>query len=263
MSDNTVGCEISEGAAIITLKRPDVLNSFNREMAQELIDILQSVKEDSTIRAALITGEGRAFCAGQDLDAVLAKDGQPAPELGDIVRDCYNPIVRLIRDTEKPIVAAVNGVAAGAGANLALCCDIVLASEKASFIQSFVNVGLIPDTAGTFFLPRLVGMQRAAAMMMLGEKITAAQALEIGMIYKVYGAEDLASEAQVLVKHLAKQPTKGIGLTKRGLNMSLSNSLDEQLTLEEQLQTLAGRSNDYNEGVAAFLQKRKPSFTGS
>ncbi|MCB0345541.1 MAG: 2-(1,2-epoxy-1,2-dihydrophenyl)acetyl-CoA isomerase [Bdellovibrionales bacterium] len=263
MTDNTIGFETSDGAALITLKRPDVLNSFNREMAAELVAALESVRDTDSIRAALITGEGRAFCAGQDLDAVIAKDGNPAPELGDIVRDCYNPIVRLIRTIEKPIVAAVNGVAAGAGANLALCCDVVLASEKASFIQSFVNVGLIPDTAGTFFLPRLVGLQRASAMMILGDKIAAAKALEFGMIYKVCAPEELQSEALAMTKHLATQPTKGIGLTKRLLNASVFNSLDEQLKQEEQLQTLAGHSKDYNEGVSAFLEKRKPNFTGN
>lgn len=261
MTANSIRFEVSDGVAQITLARPDVLNSFNREMAAELLAVLEQVQGSSEVRAALLTGEGRAFCAGQDLAAVLGENGERA-ELGQIVRDCYNPIVRLIRRIEKPIVAAVNGVAAGAGANLALCCDLILASEKASFIQSFVNVGLIPDTAGTFFLPRLVGMQRAAAMVMTGEKVSAEQALQYGMIYKVCPADELLTEALELAKRLAALPTAGIGLTKRGFNASLSNSLDEQLALEEELQTLAGRTEDYQEGINAFLEKRKPVFRG-
>jgi 2-(1,2-epoxy-1,2-dihydrophenyl)acetyl-CoA isomerase len=262
MSYQFISLELNEGVAEVTLNRPDVLNSFHREMSSELLEVLSVCKEDSGIRAVLLTGSGRGFCAGQDLEAVLPKEGQEPEQLGSIVHDCYNPIVKAIRLLEKPVVCAVNGVAAGAGANLALCCDVVVASEKASFIQSFVNVGLVPDTGGTYFLPRIVGMPRAAAMMMLGDKIKAEQALDFGMIYKVFSVESLVEEAKTLARHLAKMPTKGIGMTKRLLNASYSNSLDEQLDLEEELQTVAGNSLDYQEGVDAFLNKRAPVFQG-
>lgn len=245
--------------AVLTLNRPDVLNSFNREMALELQARLDECEQDASIRAILITGEGRAFCAGQDLAEAIADD---APAIDKIVREHYNPIVKRIRKIEKPIVCAVNGVAAGAGANIALCCDIVIASDKASFIQSFSNIGLIPDSGGTFFLPRLVGLQRATAMMFLADKVTAEQALQYGMVYKVTPAENLLDEAMSIANHLSQMPTIGFGLTKRALNESLFNNLDDQLDIEEELQAKAANTHDNKEGINAFLEKRKPVFKG-
>lgn len=245
--------------AILKLNRPDVLNSFNREMALEMQRCLDECEKDSNVRAILITGEGRAFCAGQDLAEAIAEN---APTIDTIVREHYNPIVMKIRSIEKPIVCAVNGVAAGAGANIALCCDIVLAGDKASFIQSFSNIGLIPDSGGTFFLPRLVGLQRATAMMFLADKISAEQALQYGMIYKVVEQDKLMDEAVALTSKLSTMPTKGFGLTKRALNESLFNSLEEQLELEEDLQAKAASTYDNQEGINAFLEKRKPEFKG-
>lgn len=255
----TIKFEIKDSLAIITLNRPDVLNSFNREMALELQSKLDDCENDKTVRAILITGEGRAFCAGQDLAEAIAED---APTIDTIVREHYNPIVKKIRAIEKPIVCAVNGVAAGAGANIALCCDIVLASDKSSFIQSFSNIGLIPDSGGTFFLPRLVGLQRATAMMFLADKVGAEQALQFGMIYKVSSSESLMKEAEEIANRLSQMPTKGFGLTKRALNESLFNNLDDQLEIEEELQAKAASTYDNQEGINAFLEKRKPIFKG-
>jgi 2-(1,2-epoxy-1,2-dihydrophenyl)acetyl-CoA isomerase len=243
----------------VSLNRPDVLNSFNREMALELQQLLTAIAKDDEVRAVLLTGEGRAFCAGQDLAEVA---GRTPPRLGAIVQEYYNPIIRAIRALRKPVVCAVGGVAAGAGANLALACDLVIASENASFVQSFCKVGLVPDSGGTFFLPRLVGLPRATAMMMLGEKISARQAFEMGMIYKVCEPGALDSEAWKLTVHLAAQPTTGLGLIKHALNASLANSLDAQLDLEASLQEQAGLSVNYQEGLRAFLEKRPPKFTG-
>ncbi|RMI15208.1 MAG: 2-(1,2-epoxy-1,2-dihydrophenyl)acetyl-CoA isomerase, partial [Calditrichaeota bacterium] len=233
----------------------------NRPMAKEVQEALKRCADDDGVRAVLITGEGRGFCAGQDLAEAAPKD-QPWAEVGDLVRESYNPIIRAIRHLEKPVVCAVNGVAAGAGANIALACDIVLASEKASFLQAFCHIGLIPDSGGTYFLPRLVGLARATALAMLGEKISAQQALEMGMIYKVCPADDLMAEARQLAEHLATQPTRGLGLIKRALNQSLSNDLETQLRVEEKLQSEASHTEDYREGVQAFLEKRKPVFKG-
>ncbi len=253
-------CEASEGVLEITLNRPDVLNSFNREMSSELQIALDQSKSKN-IRAVLLTGKGRGFCAGQDLSDVIPKEGETT-ELGKIVESCYNPIILKIRSIEKPFICAVNGIAAGAGANLALACDIVFAASTASFVQSFSKVGLVPDSGGTFFLPRLIGFARATALTMLAEKITAEEALRIGMIYKVVSSEALLDEAKSIAKYLATQPTKGLGLIKRGLNRSLSNSLEDQLLLERDLQDEAGKSLDYAEGVKAFVEKRAPQFKG-
>ena len=246
----------------LTLNRPDVLNAFNLEMAQELQRALDVAASDAGVRALLLTGAGRGFCAGQDLASVPMGEGQPMPDLGNFVRDQYNPIVSRIRALEKPVVCAVNGVAAGAGANLAFACDIVLASSRASFIQSFAKIGLIPDSGGTFTLPRLVGHARAAALMMLGDKLSAADAQSWGMIWKVCEAEHLMAEADALAESLAAQPTRALGLIKRLLNASAANSLDDQLSLEEALQREAGNTADFREGVAAFLEKRTPLFRG-
>lgn len=263
MSPQFIRSEIDRGVLCLTLHRPDVLNSFNRAMITELHSAFEGAASDASVRAVLLTGAGRAFCAGQDLSEATPSADAPPLDLGNIVRETYNPLVRAIRQLEKPVVCAVNGPAVGAGANLALACDIVFASSEASFVQAFVKIGLIPDTAGTFFLPRLVGLARASAMMMLGEKITAQRALEFGMIYQVCEPDALASTALTTAHTLATLPTRGIGLTKRGLNASMGNDLDQQLDMEEELQRQAGRTKDFTEGVTAFLEKRKPVFTGA
>jgi 2-(1,2-epoxy-1,2-dihydrophenyl)acetyl-CoA isomerase len=254
--------EAEQGVATITLNRPDVLNSFIMPMAVELQHALQTAAEDDAIRAVLLTGAGRAFCAGQDLAETAPADGSPAPGISEIVRQSYNPVVRAIRAIEKPVVCAVNGVAAGAGANLALACDLVLAADTASFVQAFSKIGLIPDTGGTFFLPRLVGLARATALAFLGDKLPAADAQAMGMIYRVVEARRLLEEARAIARRLATQPTRGFGLTKRAFNQSLANDLDAQLEVEAELQAEAGRTADFVEGVRAFLEKRQPSFAG-
>ncbi len=251
-----------DGVLTITLNRPQVLNSFNRPMAAALLDALRQAADDAAVRAVLLTANGRAFSAGQDLAAAMPDDKGVMPDLGEIIRRDYNPIIRAIRSLEKPVVCAVNGVAAGAGANLAFACDITLAAESASFIQSFARIGLIPDGGGTFILPRIVGLQRAAAMTMLGDKLTAAIAKEWGLVFDVVPDADLMERAFALAQRLAAMPTRGIGLAKRGLNASFAHTLDEQLNLEETLQREAGRTADYTEGVRAFIEKRTPTFEG-
>ena len=250
---------IEDQVCIIKLNRPEVFNSFNKEMAFELQGILDNCEKNSAVRSILLTGEGKAFCAGQDLQELTAPDG---PKLSDIVSEHYNPIINRIRSIEKPIVCAVNGVAAGAGANIALACDITIAGESVAFIQAFSKIGLIPDSGGTFFLPRIIGMQKATALMMLADKVMAADAEKMGMIYKVCADESLMEETLKVAKKLAALPTIGLGLTKRALNKSITNDLTAQLALEDELQTAAGKTYDYNEGVAAFLEKRKPKFKG-
>ncbi|MBK8497336.1 MAG: 2-(1,2-epoxy-1,2-dihydrophenyl)acetyl-CoA isomerase [Flavobacteriales bacterium] len=248
----------SNGVATLTLNRPDKLNSFDRQMSLEVIDALDACAADATVRAVLITGSGRAFSAGQDLAEAIA----PGTKIEDILTTQYNPIVRRIRELKKPVIAAVNGVAAGAGANIAFACDLALAAESANFIQSFINIGLIPDSGGTFTLPRLVGMQRAFGQMILAPKVSAKDAEAQGMIWKCVAGGELMNEANLLAQKLAVMPTKAIALTKEALNRSLTNSLTEQLDVENELQTIAGRSHDYSEGVKAFLEKRRPVYTG-
>lgn len=251
--------EIENGVGIIRLNRPEVFNSFNREMAVAFQDILDVYEETQAVRCIYITGVGKAFCAGQDL--VEATDPK-GPKLQTIVRQHYNPIIERLRNIEKPIVSAVNGVAAGAGANIALACDICVATESASFIQAFSKIGLIPDSGGTFILPRLIGMQKAAALMMLGDKVGAKEAESMGMIYKWYPDASFVEDSMNLAKTLAAMPTRGLGLTKKALNLSTISDLSAQLETEEELQTVAGATYDYKEGVAAFLEKRKPVFKG-
>lgn len=245
--------------AHILLNRPKVFNSFNREMAMAMQGALDQCRDDDEVRCIVIRGEGKAFCAGQDLQEVTDPNG---PSLTSIVRDHYNPIIERIRKLNKPVLAAVNGVAAGAGANIALSCDVVVACESASFLQAFSKIGLIPDSGGTFFLPRLIGFQRASALMMLGDKVGAREAENMGMIYRAVSNEDFDATIEELANKLANLPTKGLAYTKLALNHSMQNDLTKQLALEEQLQTRAGSTDDYTEGVSAFLEKRKPNFTG-
>lgn len=260
MSDQLVESTLENAVQSIVLNRPDKLNSFTELMAKQLQEALNNAQENDEIRCVLLTGNGKAFCAGQDLPEVVDKGKDY--ELGETVRHSYNPIIKVIRNLEKPVVCAVNGTAAGAGANLAFACDIVLASREAIFIQSFSKIGLIPDTGGTFMLPRLVGLQRANAMYLLDETITSEKAEVIGLIYKAIDAEDLLTRAHEICQKLSTMPTKGFGLYKKAINQSLTNNLDDQLELEAELQTTAGNTRDYQEGVQAFLEKRKPNFEG-
>ncbi len=252
--------EIKDKIAYLTLNRPEVFNSFNREMALLLQSELDDAEKSSEIRAIVIMGNGKAFCAGQDLKEVTSPELNPG--FKKILEEHYNPIISRIRNIEKPIIAAVNGVAAGAGANIALACDVVVASENASFIQAFSKIGLVPDSAGTFFLPRLIGFQKASALMMLGDKVSAEAAEKLGMVYKVFSSENFMEEVNNIARILANMPTKALGLTKRLLNNSVQNSLDEQLILESKLQIESAQSEDYAEGVDAFVNKRKPEFKG-
>ena len=245
---------------VITLNRPDVFNSFNRQMSLELQQQLDHAAADEGVRCIVLTGAGKAFCAGQDLKEVTTPELNPG--FRAILEEHYNPIIQRIRTIEKPIVAAVNGVAAGAGANIALACDIVLASETAAFIQAFSKIGLVPDSGGTFFLPRLIGFQRAMALCMLGDKVSATEAQQMGMIYKVWAADVFSAEVSKMAETLAQMPTKALGLTKRLMNKSLTHDLNEQLQMEGVLQIEAAQTNDYAEGVTAFVEKRKPLFTG-
>lgn len=258
MSDYILSAQ--NGAVLsLTMNRPDKYNAFVREMALDLQDQLAKAQTDPSIRAIILTGAGKAFCAGQDLAEATDPDG---PELTKIVTEHYNPIIEALRQLEKPVVAAVNGVAAGAGANIALACDIVIAGEAASFIQAFSKIGLIPDSGGTYTLPRLVGLQKASALMMLGNKISASEAEAMGMIYKVAPQEEFLDLAQKTAQQLSKMPTLALARTKALLNASYQNDLGTQLALEDQYQTECGQSYDYREGTAAFLEKRKPEFKG-
>jgi 2-(1,2-epoxy-1,2-dihydrophenyl)acetyl-CoA isomerase len=247
------------GVLEIRLNRPEVLNSFVMPMAKELQEALDTAATDTSIRSVLLTGEGRGFCAGQDLAEAIQDNG---PKISEIVHKTYNPIITKIRDLEKPVICAVNGVAAGAGANIAFACDITLAAESASFVQAFSKIGLIPDSAGTYFLPRLIGVQKATALMMLAEKLPAIEAEKLGLIYKVVADSELYTEAFKIADSLANMPTVGLGLTKRAINLGLNNNLIQQLEVEAVLQELASESYDHKEGVKAFLEKRKPEFKG-
>ena len=256
---SSIEFQLSNQVAYITLNRPDKLNSFNREMAMLLQQRLDDCSTDKSIRAVVITGSGKAFSAGQDLGEVTDPDGQGMKR---ILAEHFNPIVQKIRNLTKPVIAAVNGVAAGAGANIALCCDIVIASASASFIQAFSKIGLIPDSGGTFLLPRLIGFQKASAIMMLGDKITAIEAERIGMIYKCVEEEIFKTEIERIATALSIMPTKALAFTKQALNASISNDLQTQLDYEDQLQQRAAATIDFKEGVTAFIEKRIPNFKG-
>jgi 2-(1,2-epoxy-1,2-dihydrophenyl)acetyl-CoA isomerase len=249
----------NNGVCELKLNRPAVFNSFNQAMAFALQKALDEAELNDEVRAIVITGEGKAFCAGQDLAEAMDPEG---PELRSIVKDHYNPIIERIRAIEKPIIAAVNGVAAGAGANIALACDITIAKKSASFIQAFSKIGLIPDSGGTFFLPRIIGSQKALAMMMTGDKISGEQADTMNMIYKAVDDEAFENEVKTFAETIAALPTRGLGLTKKAVNATFTNNLTQQLALEEELQTEAGQTYDFREGVNAFLEKRKPVFKG-
>jgi 2-(1,2-epoxy-1,2-dihydrophenyl)acetyl-CoA isomerase len=245
--------------ARITLHRPEVFNSMHQAMRQELIDALDACAANDTVRVVYLTGAGRAFCAGEDLQEIVDPNGPP---MTDILRLGYNPIVLKIRQLAKPVVCAVNGVAAGAGANIALACDITVATASASFTQAFSRIGLIPDSGGTWTLPRLVGLQRATALMMLSDKISATEAANMGMIWRVLPDDTFAADSWQLAESLAQLPPRGLALTKQALNRAFDHDFEAQLGVEDALQSVAGQTADYHEGVAAFLEKRKPHFTG-
>jgi len=252
---------VARGVACLTLNRPDSLNSFTAAMHGEVAEVLKDAAEDRAIRAVVITGAGRGFCAGQDLNDRNVAPGERV-DLGESVDQFYNPLIRRITGMEKPVICAVNGVAAGAGANLALACDLVFAAESAKFVESFAMLGLIPDSGGSWHLPRMIGMARAKGMAMLMPKVTAQQAKEWGLIWEVVEDAKLMDTVMALAEHLATQPTRGFAYTKQAFSASMTNTLDEQLELEKTLMSTAGFTDDYAEGVKAFLKKRQPEYKG-
>jgi len=256
---DSILAETKENIAIITLNRPEKMNAFNRQMALLLQKILDDCSADKNTRVIYLTGNGKAFCAGQDLSEMA---GAQAPGFEKILAEHYNPIVTRIRNIEKPVVCAVNGVAAGAGANIALCCDIVIAAQSASFIQAFSKIGLIPDSGGTFTLPRLIGWQKASALMMLGDRVSADDAEKYGMLYKVFADDVFAASSMKIAATLAAMPAKALAYTKQALNASLNNSFETQLKTEDSLQSAAANTDDYREAVKAFIEKRRPVFKG-
>lgn len=258
---NFINADIQGAVVYLRFNRPEVFNSFNREMALALQDQLDKAQNDDTIRAIVLTGNGKAFCAGQDLKEVTTPELNPG--FKKILEEHYNPIITRIRNIKKPIVAAVNGVAAGAGANIALACDVVIANEEANFIQAFSRIGLVPDSGGSYFLPRLIGFGRASALMMLGDKVSATDAVQMGMIFKAVAPEDFDEAVQKTAQTLSNMPTQALGDIKELLNQSMTNSLEDQLDLESKLQIKSAQSNDYNEGVQAFIEKRRPNFKGN
>jgi len=263
MTYETIKYEVESGIATLTFNRPEVFNSLNEDMHKELKSVLASIKKDKTLRVLVITGEGRAFCAGQDLNDRSVNNGDEKLDLGESIERKYNPLIKSIYNLEMPVICKVNGVAAGAGVGIALACDFVIAHEKVSFIQAFCKLGLVPDSGNSYFLPKLVGMARAKELCMLGDKLPAQTALEYGLISRVYPIDTIDEEVQKLAVHFSTAPTYGLSLIKKALNESNDNTLNEQLELEKNLQRAAGHSNDYKEGVASFLAKRTPEFKGN
>ena len=263
MSYETIIYELKEGIATLTLNRPEVFNSLNEQMHKELKTVIAGIKKDKTIRVLIITASGKAFCAGQDLNDRSVNNGDEKLDLGESIERKYNPLIKSIYNLEIPVICKINGVAAGAGVGIALACDFVIAVDTSSFIQAFCKIGLVPDSGNSYFLPKLVGMARAKELCMLGDKLSATTAQEYGLISRVYPKETIDEEVQKLAVHFSNAPTFGLSLIKKALNESMDNSLNEQLELEKNLQRIAGHSNDYKEGVAAFLEKRTPNFKGN
>jgi 2-(1,2-epoxy-1,2-dihydrophenyl)acetyl-CoA isomerase len=262
MSFSTITYQMDQGVAVLTLNRPASLNSFNSLMHDEVREAMKDARDNSDVRCLVITGTGRGFCAGQDLSDRAVKVSDEAPDLGESVEKNYNPLIRNIMTMEKPVLCAVNGVAAGAGASIALACDIVLAAKSAKFIQAFCKIGLVPDSGGTFNLVRALGLPRAKALALLGDKLSAEQAEKWGMIWQSVDDENLQDETMTLARHLATQPTKGLAMIKQLMNNSFSTPMHQQLELEKQAMRELGRTSDYREGVSAFMEKRQPTFTG-
>jgi 2-(1,2-epoxy-1,2-dihydrophenyl)acetyl-CoA isomerase len=262
VSYENIKFEIAEGVATLTLNRPDKLNSFTQAMHLEVREALSQLRADKSVRVLVLTGAGRGFCAGQDLNDRAVEPGAPGVDLGESVEKFYAPLVLTLKSLPLPVICAVNGVAAGAGANLALACDIVLAAQSASFIEAFCKLGLIPDTGGTWALPRLVGPARAMGLALLGDKLPAEKAEQWGLIWRCVPDESLMDEALAMARHFATAPTKGLAFTKRAMQESWGNTLERQLQLEAEMMRELGYSHDYREGVAAFIAKRQPAFKG-
>lgn len=262
MDYQNIIAEEKNGVGYLTFNRPKALNSFNVDMHREVAEVLNLWTKNPDVRCVVISGEGRGFCAGQDLGDRVVDPNAEAPDLGYSIETYYNPLIKMIVNMPKPVICAVNGVAAGAGANIALACDLVIAAKSANFVQAFCRLGLVPDSAGTWFLPRAIGHARAMGLTLLGDKLPAETAKEWGMIWDVVEDADLKTKVTELAERLAKQPTFGLSLIKKAIHQSSNNTFDEQMVLERDLQRIAGRSEDYREGVQAFMNKREPNFKG-